>query len=788
MRTINRTTKINDEDEMLFQQTFELAPVGIFHTSENGTFIRVNRKFCELTGYSSEELLGLSFEKITHKENLEKDVHNFKRMLVGEVSTYSTEKRYIKKDGSFFWANLSVTLARNPIKYFIAIVIDITKTKQIEEEKNKQARILEKIFDMSHFAVVYLDRDFNFIKVNQGYSLMTGHEPNFFIGKNHFELYPHKENESIFRSVVETAKPFTIYAKPFEFPDHPEWGITYWDWTLHPVKDKTGEVEALIFILLDVTKPKRTELDLLKSQEKLEDSIQQIKELNQTLESKVKERTQKLKRQAIELNEARINAENANRAKSIFLSNMSHELRTPLNHILGHSQLMQRDSNLSENNKKDIEAINRSGKHLLGLINDVLEISKIEANKINLESTVFDLHQLLYDLEMMFQVRTQEKELSFELKIHPNVPRIIVSDEGKLRQVLINFLSNAVKFTKKGGIIIRVYVKESILPDLYLTFEIEDSGIGIADDEIKTLFQPFVQVAKRPFKQFEGTGLGLAICQKYINLMGGGITVSSLIGKGSKFIFEIKFKEEKSEKIQKKNRNDSKVIGIASGQKIPRIIVVDDLEDSRLLLACLLEIVGFEVRQASNGLETINIWETWRDAKGRPAEIIFMDMRMPVMDGIEATRYIKEKEEKKNTHIIAVSASAFKEDEKKFLKYGCDEFIKKPYEEVDIFDAISQYTGIQYLYKTEKENTPKQISKELGPEDFSELSLEYLNNLQETLYSLDPERISTLLKEIELEHNPLYQKLAILSEELKFDKILSVLKIYLEATQEEKKV
>ncbi|MCB1193051.1 MAG: response regulator [Leptospiraceae bacterium] len=604
--------------------------------------------------------------------------------------------------------------------------------------------MFDKIFNTTHLSIVYLDNQFNFIRVNKTYANACGYEPEFFPGKNHFALFPHKENEEIFRRVIETGKSFSIYAKPFEFPNHPEWGTTYWDWTLQPVKDKDGNVEGLVFILVDVTHSKKIELE--------------FKKLNESLEEKVKDRT-------LELKKAKEAAEQANIAKSAFLSNMSHELRTPLNIILGYTQLMQRDVITSEQHKKYLDTISHSGRHLLALINDVLEISKIEANKTKIQVTTFDLYRLAKNMELMFQAKTKQKKLQFVLDIHSNVSRFISSDESKLRHILINLLSNAVKFTEEGGIVLRVQMKKGKFPDLCLVFVVEDSGVGIETEEIEKILQPFVQSAKT-LKNIEGTGLGLAISKKYVELMGGTLSVSSQVGKGSKFHVEIKCKAGKKEEYQEK-AEDRKVIGISQNSNIPKILVVDDADDSRFLLVNLLETVGFEVREAGNGLEVIDIWTSWNP------HLIFMDMRMPILDGLEATRRIKETEHGKDTVIIAFSASAFEEDKAHFLKIGCDGFLSKPIIEAEVFEVIAKHLGIEYRYKEVKDvSLPIQ---ELNPEDFTGISKDSLNALRDVLMSLSSDEISSFIKQFESGHKQLYQKLTELSQRFQYTVILDVL-------------
>jgi len=397
------------------------------------------------------------------------------------------------------------------------------------------------------------------------------------------------------------------------------------------------------------------------------------------LERKVYERTQQLE-------EAEARAVEANRAKSVFLANMSHELRTPLNAVIGFAQLMARSRSMTDADRENLSIIRRGGEHLLGLINDVLSISKIEAGKMSAERRPFDPRELIAGVAEMIRARTEAAGLMLIADVSRSFPPAVLGDEGKLRQVLINLLGNAVKFTETGTIAVRANWSGG-----RATFEVSDTGQGISDEEIATLFQPFVQTATGR-RAKEGTGLGLVITQQLVRLMGGDIAVRSRRGEGTTFKFDLDLPVATERVVRHEVK---RVIGLAAGER-RRIAVVDDTRDNRTLLRKLLESVGFEVRDAANGQDAIELWRTWHP------HLIFMDQRMPVMDGSEATRAIRAAESGERTPIIALTASAFEHERETILLHGADEFVVKPFAEETIFDVIARHVGVRFLYEGER--------------------------------------------------------------------------------------
>lgn len=457
---------------------------------------------------------------------------------------------------------------------------------------------------------------------------------------------------------------------------------------------------------------------------------------------------------------ASMESEQANRAKSVFLANMSHELRTPLNAILGFSQLMARDAALDVMHREHIKIINRSGEHLLGLINNVLDMAKIESGRILLQERRFDLFEMLESIAAMFRLRANSKGLSLTVEYGADVPSYIQMDDGKLRQVLINLLGNAVKFTTSGRIMLRVSRSEAIDR---LRFEVEDTGTGIAAEELTTLFEPFSQTASGR-QTGEGTGLGLPISRQFVRLMGGELTLSSQPGTGSLFSFDVLAHSPDSGEIHQLTQAKPRVNGLESGQPTYRLLIVEDQTDSRLLLVELLSSVGFQVQAASNGQEAITIWQSWQP------HLILMDMRMPIVNGREATQRIKALPGGQETIIIALTASSFVEEREQILAEGCNDFIRKPYREEEIFEALARHLRVRFTYENEM-----QPQGQTTPLDFSDLPLSWLSQLQKAALEADAEEIQALAQQIIQTRPATAEEIIRLSSNFAYEAILAAI-------------
>jgi signal transduction histidine kinase/DNA-binding response OmpR family regulator len=400
--------------------------------------------------------------------------------------------------------------------------------------------------------------------------------------------------------------------------------------------------------------------------------------------------SQRLAKAYHELERAKDLAEAASRAKSNFLSNMSHELRTPLNAIIGFARLLQRSAGFNGEQIENLAIIGNSGEHLLQLINSVLSISKIEAGKIEVQHKAFDLVAMLNTLMTMFAFDAEGRGLHFELEITEAVPQYLVSDEAKLKQILINLVGNALKFTQQGGIGLLVDYREQ-----RLQIAVHDSGVGIAAHEQDKLFVAFEQTESGKNAQ-SGTGLGLALCKHFVELLGGQLRVQSVLGEGSTFSFAIPAAPSEAIAAPPTEPGFWRLADPYLSDP-PRILVVDDRFENRKLLCRLLDLAGFASAEASDGLAAVRRWREWQPA------LIWMDVRMPGMDGFAATREIQAaiKAGGSPTVIIALTASVFEEDEAKVLAQGFDDFVRKPFQQRIIFEKIAQYLGVRYQSDTE---------------------------------------------------------------------------------------
>ena len=498
--------------------------------------------------------------------------------------------------------------------------------------------------------------------------------------------------------------------------------------------------------------------------------LAKARQRNQELEQVISARTSELGEAVERLKESEQSALQAkdaallaSRAKSTFLANMSHELRTPLNAVIGFAQVLERRDSLRGEDRESVRIIHRSGEHLLSLINDVLSLSKIEAGAMTLSLKPFDLAGLLESVRAIIRVRAEARGLELRFDLDPGLPRVVLGDEGKLHQVLINLLGNAVKFTDQGTVSLRVRAQEG-----RVRFEVEDTGQGIAEAEIPNLFSAFSQT-ESGLRSNEGTGLGLAISRQIVRLMGGEIEVKSRAGVGSTFAFEIALPSSE----EAPGYSERRVIGLASGQDPVRILVVDDTDENRLLLRQLLVAAGFEVQEASNGEQAIERFEAWHPA------LIFMDVRMPVMDGRMATRRIRDLESRggrPRCAILALTAGAFEHEREEMLECGADDFVAKPFRVGTIFEKIGQHLEVSLAYD-EPESAASGSASRAAPlvADLRALPDDLRRELHEALVSGHVRRVRSAVERIRIDHEPVGQALLAEVQAFRLDGLLALL-------------
>lgn len=498
--------------------------------------------------------------------------------------------------------------------------------------------------------------------------------------------------------------------------------------------------------------------------------------LNENLEQRVADRTvaleinnQHLQEVSLELEKTKDKAEAANRAKSIFLANMSHELRTPMNAVLGFSQLMQKDPSLTSVQRENLNIINNSGRHLLELINDILDMAKIEAGRVVIENTCFDLGRLVRDTIDMMHERAEVKGLDLFFDQSSDFPRFVSMDESKLRQVLLNLISNAVKYTKSGSVRVRLNAEmETNSQKCLLIFHVEDTGVGISERDLPLIFNTFVQVGGESDQK--GTGLGLPITKEYIELMGGTIEATSILGKGSSFTAKLPAVKVSPEQVPSTSETSSlNVIGIEAGQPAYRVLIVEDQLENRLLLKNLLLAVGFTVYEAHNGKEGVDLF------KQVQPHFIWMDRRMPVMDGIEATKQIRALPHGQEVKIVAVTASVFLEQRQEFLAVGVNDIVNKPYREAEIFDCMAQQLGVKFIYDALEEKEPTEKGS-VNLDALQTLPNALVEELREAVTELDMERCNELIEQIKQTNPSLAMQLFERVHQLDFETLSQWLK------------
>lgn len=514
--------------------------------------------------------------------------------------------------------------------------------------------------------------------------------------------------------------------------------------SVQALRGPDGRIVRFISIFSDITERKRSEGELRKHREHLEELVRQRTE---------------------ELTAARDQAEAANRSKSTFLANMSHELRTPLNAVIGFSQLMEKDAALSAAQRRNLEIINSSGNHLLTLINDVLELSKIESGKTPLGLDEVSISELLHQVVDMMHVRAEQAGLALRLEMH-DLPPVVLLDAVKLRQVLLNLLSNAVKFTPAGEVVVAVVATTGPQGSIRLDFAVSDTGVGIAQEDRERIFRPFEQAGTRSHQA--GTGLGLTISRQYVEMMGGELTVESAPGRGSIFRFAIPVAPGHGS-AAKPSRG--RVLSLRPSDRGRRILVVDDAPEARLLVRSLLEPLGFQVSEAEDCVQAEAAMASFRP------ELVFMDWRLPEIDGLEVTRRIRARSGITQPRIVMLTANAMEENRMQALAAGADDFMCKPYEDSELYAMLERQLAVT-LERDEggTEDSPVAVPF-VTAADLDSLSPETRAVLAKAVLSLNQEQIAEALVRVEGEQPSLAARLRELAAAMDYHRLWRILGI-----------
>jgi len=737
------------KSEATYRALFEKSNDGIFLFSPGGDLLKVNQQALDLLGLTRADFAsqGQSWKELAgfNQEINILDEH-FEAVMRGEaVPLY--EKTIHNSDGKRIDVEINLSAVRDESEKVILIqgvVHDITRRKAIESEIRRINNLSDTALELTRSGYWYipLDGSGDFIASDRvidlrgddfhedhRYSIQDCWLKNAQLANPELSEQAGAALDDVFSGKSSRFDIVYAYKRPRD-------GAVVWFESLGDVVlDSNGKRVGISGVSKDITQQK-----LLES----------------------------------ELNQAKESAEAANKAKSIFLANMSHEIRTPMNAILGFAQIMLKEKGLDPRNRNYVEIINRSGEHLLTLINDILEMSKIEAGHVTFNASTFNLPLLLHDIKNMLQPRADARNLNLALRIAPDVEEFILTDENKLKEILINLLGNAIKFTQQGAVTLTCRTEQHPAfgdpGQLLLSIDVADTGVGIPAQDLPRLFKAFEQTSSGA-QVIGGTGLGLVISQNHARLMGGEITVDSQPGAGS--CFHLKIIVQKSEKVELAVEQPvRKVIGLRPGVRPVKVLIVDDHIENRMVLKEMLEPVGMLTHSASDGLQAVELAAAWQP------DVILMDLRMPVMDGFEAARRIMAASRGRSVHILAVTASILELDRYRVHESGMTGFLRKPFKDHELFSALEDRLGDIFIYQeTHPEGQPDEQQAapgELTPGALERLPRAMLDQMKEATINAQYDELIELIDRVGADMPLEAKKLRELADNFQYDILLGL--------------
>ncbi|HEU0204231.1 MAG TPA: ATP-binding protein, partial [Burkholderiaceae bacterium] len=652
----------------------DAVPALISHTDRDERYLFANRALAEVYGLRPEDMIGKTRCEIVGDAVYEYVKPYLQRALAGERVSYT---RVNEQTGLTLALNLipERDAAGNVIGLY-GLHTDVTEISRAREALAESEARFRALTELSSDWFWEQDEQFRFTKFEgEGERSPFPFEEAY--GKRRWELgYQIAGGWEAHKQMLESHRPFRDVELTRLNPDGSFGAVALISGA--PVFDRQGNFRGYRGVAKDITERKRAEEELKRHRDHLEDLV---------------------KERAAELLLAKERAEEANRAKSDFLARMSHELRTPLNAILGFAQIMKMDSKLPAQFGKAVDTIERSGEHLLALIDDVLDLAKVEAGKLELEPAPFALPPFLRVIGDIVRVKAEAKGLVFDFTVREPLPAAVRADQKRLQQILLNLLGNAVKFTDAGRVALLVRQSATTNHSATLRFEVTDTGCGIEAQYLRRIFEPFEQVAER--HRAGGAGLGLAISAQLARLMGAEIQVDSHPGGGSRFWFDLTLP------VDEANVAASAAPTVVTGYAGPRmrVLVVDDVKENRAVLADMLEPLGFEVNEAADGLQALDLAHAVRP------DLVLMDSVMPNLDGHETTRRLRNMPAFARVPIVVISAAASGADEEKALAAGADRFLRKPFNLGKLLDTIGSLLSLQWERRPARrppESSPRQ--------------------------------------------------------------------------------